>query len=134
MTNSLLAPGRELLYKWYHIGDCPSQRCQKLFQCYEREEQDRMELHRLGELKGLLARADIGEESHKQHRKQVDRLMLNLKKAKQVARIRNKYGSFVTDPVGVAKALSDHWSGISKEGGGTSTLSLYLFLRGGNDF
>ena len=36
-----------------------------------------------------------------------------------MAWIRNKYGSFVTDPVGVAKALSDHWSGISKEGGGT---------------
>ena len=45
--------------------------------------------------------------------------MLNLKKAKQLAWIRNKYGSFVTDPTGVAKALSDHWSGISKEGGGT---------------
>ena len=45
--------------------------------------------------------------------------MLNLKKAKQVAWIRPKYGSFVTDSVGVAKARSDHWSGISKERGGT---------------
>ena len=78
-----------------------------------------MGLHQLGELKGLLAGADINEESYKQRRKQVDRLMLNLKKAKQVAWIRNKYGSFVTDPTGVAKALSDHSSGISKEGGGT---------------
>ena len=78
-----------------------------------------MGLHQLGELKGLLAGADVNEESYKQRRKQVDRLMLNLKKAKQVAWIRNLYGSFVTDPTGVAKALSDHWSGISKEGGGT---------------
>ena len=82
-------------------------------------EEDRMGLHQLGELKGLLAGADISEESHKQRRKQVDRLMLNLKKANQVAWIRNEYGSFVTDSVGVAKAWSDHWSGISKEGGGT---------------
>ena len=42
--------------------------------------------------------------------------LLNLKKAKRVACIKNKYGSSVTDPVGIAKALSDHWSGISKEG------------------
>ena len=33
--------------------------------------------------------------------------------------MRNEYGSFVTDLVGVAKALSDHSGGISKEGGGT---------------
>ena len=33
--------------------------------------------------------------------------------------LRNKYGSFVTDPIGVAKALSDHWSGMSREGAGT---------------
>ena len=78
-----------------------------------------MGLLHLGELKGLLAGADVNEESYKQRRKQVDRLMLNLKKAKQVAWIRSKYGSFVTDPTRVAKALSDHWSGISKEGGGT---------------
>ena len=90
-----------------------------LVQCYEREEQDTMGLHQGGELKGLLTGVDINEESYKQRRKQVDQLMLNLKKAKQVACIRNKYGSFVTDPVGVAKALSDHWSGISTEGGGT---------------
>ena len=78
-----------------------------------------MGLHQLGQLKGLLAGADINEQSHNQRRKQVDRLMLSLKRAKQVASIRNKYGSFVTDPLGVAKPLSDHWSGISKEGGGT---------------
>ena len=62
-----------------------------LVQCYEREEQDRMGLHQLGELKGLLARAKLSEESHKLRRKRVDSLMLNLKKAKQVAWIRNKY-------------------------------------------
>ena len=53
-----------------------------------------MGLHQLGELQGLLAAADIKEESHNQRRKQVDRLMLNLKKAKHLAWIRNKYGSF----------------------------------------
>ena len=110
---------------WHYLrsqGMAPSTQAQAytmLVQCYKREEQDRMGLHQLGELKGLLARADINEESYKQRRKQVDRLMLNLKKAKQVAWIRNKHGSFVTDPTWVAKALSDHCSGISKEGGGT---------------
>ena len=79
-----------------------------LVQCYEREEQDTMGLHQLGELNGLLAGADINEESYKQRRKQVDKLMLYLKKAKQVAWIKNKYGSFVTNPTRVAKALSDH--------------------------
>ena len=44
--------------------------------------------------------------------------MLNLKKAKEVAWIRKKYGSFVTDTEGLAN-LGDHGSGISKEGGGT---------------
>ena len=85
-----------------------------LVQYYEREEQDRMCLHQLGELKGLLTGANINEESHKQRRKQVDRLLLNLKKAKQVVWIRTKHGSFVTDPAGLAKAVSEHWSGISK--------------------
>ena len=90
-----------------------------LVQCYEREDQDSMGLHQLGEAKGLLAGADINEESHKQPRKQVDTLMLNLSKAKQVAWSRNEYVSLVSDPVRIAKALSDNWSGISKEAGGT---------------
>ena len=34
---------------------------------------------------GLLAGDDISEESYKNRRKQVDRMMLNLKKAKQMA-------------------------------------------------
>ena len=44
---------------WHYL------RCQgmALVQCYETEEQDRMGLHQLGELKGLLAGADINEES-----------------------------------------------------------------------
>ena len=110
---------------WHYLcsqGMAPSTQSQAytmFVQCYEREEQDKMGLHQLGELKGLRAGADIREESHKHRRKQVDRLMLNLKKAKQLAWSRNTYGSFVPDPVGVAKALGDHWSGISNEGGGT---------------
>ena len=42
--------------------------------------------------------------------------MLNLKKAKLVACIKNKYGSFVTDPTGVAKALSDTGVASPKKG------------------
>ena len=44
-----------------------------------------MGLHQLEELKGLLAGVGVNKESRKQRRKQVDRLMLILKKAKQVA-------------------------------------------------
>ena len=45
-------------------------------------------------------------------------MLLNLKKAKQMAWITDKHGSVLTDPVRVANALSKHWSDISYEGGG----------------
>ena len=72
----------------HSLGMAPSMQAQPytmLVQCYEREEQDHMGLHQLGEPKGLLAGAHISEDSQKQRPKQVDKLMLHLKKAKQVA-------------------------------------------------
>ena len=47
----------------------------------------------MAELKGLLVGDDISDESYKNRRKQVDRMMLYAKKAKQMAWIRDKHES-----------------------------------------
>ena len=52
----------------------------------------------MGDLKGLLAGDNISEESYKIQRKQVERMMLNVTKAKQMAWIRNKKGYTSRNP------------------------------------
>ena len=76
-----------------------------LAQCYENEGQGNIGLQQVGELKVLIAGAELSDEYHWQHRKQMDRRVLHPQRAKDVALIRDKQGLVVTDPLVVAEAL-----------------------------
>jgi hypothetical protein len=84
-----------------------------LVACYEKEVQDRTGSIHLQKLKGLLAEQEPSVKNQKERRVQIDKLMVQLRNRKKLGWVRDKTGQTLSVPKDIAKALNEHWTGVT---------------------
>ena len=70
----------------------------------------------MAQLKGLLAGEELNSESPKDHQRQVNKLMTELQQRRKLGWVKNIQGQVLHDPLHIAEALVQHWSGVSVSG------------------
>jgi hypothetical protein len=75
--------------------------------------QDRTGSIHLQKLKGLLAEQEPSVKNQKERRVQIDKLMVQLRNRKKLGWVRDKTGQTLSVPKDIAKALNEHWTGVT---------------------
>ena len=103
-------------------GTCPdnhSQAYSALVSIYEKDESDKVGTTLLEQLKGLAGEAPSCV-TQAQRTKQINKLMTELQARKRLGWVKSKTGQLLSDPLVIASALEQHWSGVTRPGLSTS--------------
>ena len=98
---------------------------------HERDTYDKTCLILLLQLKGLLAGEDLSQTSAADRRHQVNKVMTELQQRRRLGWVKIRGGKILHDPVSVACALVEHWTGLCQPGQKSEEECL-AFFRGQN--
>ena len=87
---------------------------------HEKDESDKVGTTLLEQLKGLLAGEAPSCVTQAQRTKQINKLMTELQARKRLGWVKSKTGQLPSDPLAIASALEQHWSGVTRPGLGSS--------------
>ena len=100
-------------------GMCPDNKSQAysaLVSFHEKDECDKVGNTLLEQLKGLLAAEAPSCVTQAQHTKQINKLMTELQARKRMGWVKSNTGQLLSDPLFIASALEQHWSGVTRPG------------------